>query len=755
MFNFNKNGMGVLTPVPRFFFFCIVSLLSTFFTYNWIGIIVSGSFIFIIYLAGKIYNKLGLITSTVAGILSFFGNIFIHHSGEIVFSFGPLILTSGGLETGSILGLRLFFMILFAVAYISVTPLEDLFDTFKSLYLPLKGQIYLMIVLRYIDLLNKEFTTIKQSMSIRGINWDGSVLEKIKGLKLIPVPIIFRLIGHIHQQTLAVDNLGGISNKKINIEEKSNVNFEISKASVTYNLSKNINPNEIILDKIDLKLNKGERAILIGLNGSGKTSTLILARGLISTSVGQYTGDVNIFGNNIKSLDLYSLAELSRIVFPSAAHGLVGIRVIDELNLSLHRSRAPKNTYDKIIHKTLLKVGLNNSFLNRKTLSLSGGQQQRVALASALIANPRMLFFDEVSGQLDPIGKEEIFKSIENIEKSQSILVSEANFNPYNFDKIFLVKDKKITEVFKTNDNFLEILKESGRRIPILLELSFLLKDSKIINNFSYAKEQVIKNKNNFNLIKLLSPEKYPINTKKNKILDITNLSFSYDKKIEVLKDINLSFYENEITSILGANGSGKSTLSLVLCNVLKATKGYVDLRNKYKIGYIFQEPSYQILCTKVKDELAFGPKQLKLNKIKIEEIVKRECKRFNLNPEDNPINLSSEDMRKLTIGSILAIDSDIIIFDEPTNTLDENEINNLFEIIKKLKESGKTIILISHDVYLSWKYAERIIVMKDGKIEIDGQTNQIMEKEELLRSCNITVPEIAKIYNKLLYFSH
>ena len=220
MFNFHKRGMGVLTPVPRFIFFCIVSLASTFFTYNWTGIIVSGIFIVTIYLAGTIYSKLGLVTSTIAGCLSFLGNIFIHQSGEIIYLFGPFILTSGGLETGSILGLRLFFMILFAVAYISVTPLEDLFDTFKSLKLPIKGQIYLMIVLRYIDLLNKEFTTIKQSMSIRGINWEGTILEKIKGLRLIPVPIIFRLIGHINQQTLAVDNLGVISKKKKKIKEK-------------------------------------------------------------------------------------------------------------------------------------------------------------------------------------------------------------------------------------------------------------------------------------------------------------------------------------------------------------------------------------------------------------------------------------------------------------------------------------------------------------------------------------------------------
>ena len=163
----NRFGMGVLAPLPRFIFFVVLSLASTFFTYNWLGVAVSGTIITIIYLSGRTFHKLGLITCTVAGTLSFIGNIFIHHSGKTIFVVGPLTLTEGGLETGAILGLRLFFMILFAIAYISVTSLEDLFDTSKSLKLPLKGQIYLMIVLRYIDLLNKEFTTLQQSATIR------------------------------------------------------------------------------------------------------------------------------------------------------------------------------------------------------------------------------------------------------------------------------------------------------------------------------------------------------------------------------------------------------------------------------------------------------------------------------------------------------------------------------------------------------------------------------------------------------------
>ncbi len=748
----NKFGMGALAPLPRFIFFVTLSLASTFFTYNWVGVSVAGIIITIIYLAGRVYSKIGLITCTVAGTLSFLGNIFIHHSGSIIFNLGPLVLTEGGLETGTILGLRLFFMILFAIAYISVTSLEDLFDTSKSLKLPVKGQIYLMIVLRYIDLLNKEFTTLQQSMSIRGINWEGSVMEKIHGLRLIPVPMIFRLIGHINQQSLAVDNLGGTSASNSNITAKSSDKFEILRASTTYDLSKDVLDKDFVLKDINLNFNKGEKIMLIGENGSGKTSALILSRGLFSRTIGQNTGSINIFGKNTQDLSLSELSQIARIVFPSAAHGLVGIRINDELELSLLRSKIDKSKWNNQKLKILKLVGLNESFLNRKTLSLSGGQQQRVAIASALIAEPELLLFDEVTGQLDPIGKEEVVQSINRISSDQSTLLSEPNLNPLEFDKIFLVKDKSIKQINKDDKNFITILKNSGRRVPLLVELESKFPSNKKFNNLEYYMNNLKKLiSENDNIKNYILPKREKRENVIENIISTKNLSFSYDKKNNVLDNINLGIKKNEVTAILGANGSGKSTLSLILSYALKPTKGEVIKSDKVKIGYIFQEPSYQILSTTVKEELAFGPKQLKFKKNKIDKIVLDESERFDLQLNENPINLSPDSLRKLTIASILAIDPDIIIFDEPTNTLDENEINKLMKIIEELKKQGKTIIFITHDIHLAWNYAERLIIMKDGKIEIDGPTDTIINNEKKLRDCNITVPNVAKLYSKYL----
>ena len=748
----NKFGMGVLSPLPRFIFFVVLSLASTFFTYNWTGVVVSGVIVSIIYLSGRVYNKLGIITCTVAGTLSFLGNIFIHHSGNTVFTLGPLTLTEGGLETGTILGLRLFFMILFAIAYISVTSLEDLFDSAISLKLPHKGQIYLMIVLRYIDLLNKEFTTLQQSMSIRGINWEGSVLDKIKGLRLIPVPMIFRLIGHINQQSLAVDNLGGTSASRSFSNTKNSNKFKISKASTTYDLSKDISDNDFVLKNINLEFNKGEKIMLIGENGSGKSSALILSRGLFSRTIGQHTGTINIFGNNTEDLTLGELSQVVRIVFPSAAHGLVGIRINDELELSLLRSKIDKSKWNEKKLKILKLVGLDESFLKRKTLSLSGGQQQRVAIASALIAEPELLLFDEVTGQLDPIGKEEVIESINKISTNQSTLLSEPNLNPLEFDKIYLVKNKTIKLINKDDKDFIKILKESGRRVPLLVELGSKFPSNENLGHIEYyldnLKELISKNSNFKNYI--LPKRKDEKNLNEN-IIKTENLHFSYDKKNNVLNNINLSLKKNELTAILGANGSGKSTLSMILSYALKPTKGKVIKDKKIKIGYIFQEPSYQILSTTVKEEIAFGPKQLKFEKNQIDKIIMSEAKRFDLKLNENPINLSPENLRKLTIASILAINPEIIIFDEPTNTLDENEITKLMKIIEELKKHGKTIILITHDIHLAWNYAERLIIMKDGKIEIDGPTDNVMKDESKLRDCNITVPNIAKLYNKYL----
>ena len=565
-------------------------------------------------------------------------------------------------------------------------------------------------------------------------------------------PMIFRLIGHINQQSLAVDNLGGTStSKSINNSQDSN-KFEISRASVTYDLSKDVPENEFVLKNINLQFNKGEKIMLIGENGSGKSSALILSRGLFSRTIGQHTGTINIFGNNTEDLTLGELSQIVRIVFPSAAHGLVGIRINDELELSLLRSKIDKSKWKEQKLKILKLVGLDESFLKRKTLSLSGGQQQRVAIASALIAEPELLLFDEVTGQLDPIGKEEVLESINRISSDQSTLLSEPNLNPLEFDKIYLVKDKTIKLIDKNDRDFIKILKESGRRVPLLVELGFRFSSNKNLDNIEYylnnLKELISKNGN---IKDYILPKREKSENVNQNIIQTENLCFSYDKKNNVLNNINLNFKKNELTAILGANGSGKSTLSLVLSYALKATKGKVIKDENIKIGYIFQEPSYQILSTSVREELAFGPKQLKFEKEQIDKIVLSESKRFDLKLNENPINLSPEDLRKLTIASIIAIDTDIIIFDEPTNTLDENEITKLMKIIEDLKKQGKTIILVTHDIHLAWNYAERLIIMKDGKIEIDGQTDNIMKEEKKLRACNITVPNSAKLYNKYL----
>ena len=163
--------------------------------------------------------------------------------------------------------------------------------------------------------------------------------------------MIFRLIGHINQQSLAVDNLGGTSKSQSINNIKSDKKFEISQASITYNLNKDVSDSDLILQNINLQFNKGEKIMLIGENGSGKSSALILSRGLFSRTVGQHTGTINIFGNNTKNLNLGQLSQLVRIVFPSAAHGLVGIRIDDELELSLINSTlGPPSSYTSSAH---------------------------------------------------------------------------------------------------------------------------------------------------------------------------------------------------------------------------------------------------------------------------------------------------------------------------------------------------------------------------------------------------------------------
>ncbi len=233
-------------------------------------------------------------------------------------------------------------------------------------------------------------------------------------------------------------------------------------------------------------------------------------------------------------------------------------------------------------------------------------------------------------------------------------------------------------------------------------------------------------------------------------MIEIKDVSFSYDGKHDVLKNINLTINKGEWITILGHNGSGKSTLSKLINGLLKAKEGsiYIDgrelnennVRNiRKKIGIVFQNPDNQFVGVTVRDDIAFGLENLQIPRDEMIERISTYAKKVDmfdyLNKE--PTQLSGGQKQRVAIAGILAMRTDVIIFDEATAMLDPKGRENILSYMRQLSEEGTTIITITHDMKEAVE-SDRIVVLKDGKILKTDQTKNILQDKKTLELSNL-----------------
>ena len=250
------------------------------------------------------------------------------------------------------------------------------------------------------------------------------------------------------------------------------------------------------------------------------------------------------------------------------------------------------------------------------------------------------------------------------------------------------------------------------------------------------------------------------------KIIKIEGLKFSYEKGKEILKGIDVEIKKGEKIAVLGNNGSGKTTFFMNLNGVYLFDEGNIYLKGRKieknkkdlnylreNIGIVFQNPDNQIIGSTVYEELSFGLINLGLSKKEIEERIEEISQKLNLKKYlDTPSHyLSGGEKKRVCIGDIVAMNPEIIIFDEPTAELDQLNVKILEEILNDLSIEKKTIILSTHDIDFAFRFADRILVFSDGEIIGDGTSEEIFKNTELLKKANLKKPIVFEIYEELL----
>ena len=425
-----------------------------------------------------------------------------------------------------------------------------------------------------------------------------------------------------------------------------------------------------ILDDISFVIKQGEFVSIIGQNGSGKSVLAKHVNGLLLPS----EGDVFVDGINTKDeSNIYNIRQKIGFMFQEPDNQIVGSTVEEDISFGLSNLGVERNIMRRKIDKILKDLDIYK-YKNFDVNKLSGGIKQKLILAGILVMDAKCLILDEPTSMLDPVNRKKIMNEFIFLNKTQNItliLITHHMSEAKLADKIFLLESGKIFRWSHT-----------------LIEDHFLTnKKLEIKNN----EQQELKNE---------------------VIIELKNLSFKYEKKGEyIIKDLNFKIRKKEVLEITGPNGSGKSTFLYLLKGILSPTSGEILLNKKLanknklnkKVGLIFQIPDYQFFGDNVLEEVSFGPKnigfskeeshQISLNALKVVGI---DEKFFNYSPFD----LSGGMKKLVSIASVLSMNPEILIFDEPTSCLDSESSERIINLIIDLNyKYNKTIILVHHEL--------------------------------------------------------
>lgn len=512
------------------------------------------------------------------------------------------------------------------------------------------------------------------------------------------------------------------------------------------------------LKNIDLTINKGEKVLIVGPSGSGKSTLSHCINGLIPFSYnGEIEGELII--DNIKPYE-ESLSDVSKkvgTILQDQDSQFIGLSVGEDVAFNFENNAMPLNEMKVKVIDALELVNMVD-FIDHSPYELSGGQKQRVSLAGVLGSDAEVLLFDEPLANLDPASGKEIMQLINDIHEktNKTIIIVEHRIEDVleqPFDKVIVVNKGKV-QGFGTPDEILksDLLKNNGLREPLYLEAMKLAgcdisgsENLKDLTNIDEKNKEVLKNWFNNE-----TSNKDSI-IKEEKILEVKNLAFSHDGIKNTINDVSFHLNKGEILAVLGNNGAGKSTLCRLITGILKPQKGSIFLNNQCidswsikqkgsSIGYVMQNPNQMISQHMIKDEIALGLKCRNYSKEEIDKKVEEVLKICGLYPYRNwPVSaLSYGQKKRVTIASILAINPEVIILDEPTAGQDYKHYTEFMEFIKELSAQGISIILITHDMQLTLEYCHRAVVLSGGEKIADDKPSNILTDENIIKKANL-----------------
>lgn len=577
------------------------------------------------------------------------------------------------------------------------------------------------------------------------------------------------------------------------------------------------NVSEIVeaLQDISLQIEPGEFVGILGQNGSGKSTFAKLLNALLEPTEGMIT----VAGMDTHKEDnIWEIRKSAGMVFQNPDNQIIGTTVEEDTafgpeNIGLESSEIIQRVAD-----ALELVGMT-AYYQQSPNCLSGGQKQRVAIAGVLAMQPKCIIFDESTAMLDPQGRKEVLQAAHTLNQEQNITIlyiTHEMEEVINADRILVIHQGQLVmegtpkEIFQSGEQ----LQEYGLVLPRVSQLAVRLHENGIdfaenvlnIEEFisevnrvkAYTQIQAMgagrerdsvvanpgvkqKDRDAFLQEQNCDSERLEAEVQENrqnamtKGLVLDQVSYEYSPKTiyayQALKNINLTINKGEFLAIIGHTGSGKSTLIQHFNGLLSPSeghiyyegkdiyeKGYSRVQLRGKIGLVFQYPEYQLFAETVLEDVSFGPKNLGLPLLEVQQRAFEAIEAVGLKDtvyDLSPFELSGGQKRRVAIAGVLAMKPEILVLDEPVAGLDPAGRKELLELLKALNEQGMTIVLVSHNMEDVAEYAKRVLVMENGSIILDGTTNRIFQDKKKLEKLGLELPVTAELMRELRAAGH
>ncbi len=556
------------------------------------------------------------------------------------------------------------------------------------------------------------------------------------------------------------------------------------------------------IDELDLQIEPGQFIAILGHNGSGK-STLAKHMNAILTPT---EGTIWVDGKDTKQEEhIWDVRQSAGMVFQNPDNQIIGTVVEEDVGFGPENLGVPTDEIWERVEQSLKAVGMIE-YRHRSPNKLSGGQKQRVAIAGVVAMRPKCIVLDEPTAMLDPNGRKEVLRTIEELRKKEKvtvILITHYMEEVIGADRVIVMDKGHIVMDGTTKEIFsqVELLKQYRLDVPQVTLLAYELKQKGLsipdgiltVDELVKALEACgmptgsIKQDARCDCDELTGDVVSSRTSERTRagrvegatmaerdeqpILQLDHINYIYSPKTAyekvALNDINLSIYEGEFVGVIGHTGSGKSTMIQHLNGLLKATDGALyykgeniyqekynmrELRNN--VGLVFQYPEYQLFEVDVLSDVCFGPKNQGCTPEECRERAIRALELVGL-PEKyyevSPFDLSGGQKRRAAIAGVLAMHPKVLVLDEPTAGLDPRGRDEILEQIAYFqREEQITVILVSHSMEDIAKYVDRIVVMNHGEKMYDAAPKKVFSHCEELEKVGLAAPQVTYIMHAL-----